>query len=517
VSIATSSGTVTITTTTATNAAVGDLITVAGVTPTGYNGTFVVTAVSNTSPFTVSYANATTGAQTVAGTVSLSSQASVTARSAGTVGQVIRGASGQVADILQVQNSSGTSLLKVDPNGATEVAQTTFGADGLSVSIKGAGSLKTLTTNTTDSTYITFTTSTAHGFLQGQKVEITGSSAAQNGIFKIETVPSPTTFSVLNAFWDGTTGGQARNYANVINFKTNATVDRSFSQGGEFLGTLLVRAGKGNDGSGVSVIGGSGVSGIQDWYSANGTQQASLSVGGTFSTRYLSIFNFDTSAGVASITNTGVAYLKSVLPDAGTTTTAPIVFSAGTNKTSPAVGSVEFNGNNLFVTGNTGSSGRQIMLGSQFGQISTNTSVASNAAWFGATTRPQLISGSNYHFRYFIPFSKVTAGTVTFQINNSASANFTMLAGEVRLYQGATAITMQSGIVAVAAATASSTASASLTAGGTYYAIVEGTVNPSANMRLQVNGIFSAGTATILNGANFTVTDLGATNIGNIA
>lgn len=45
---------------------VGQQITVAGVTPTGYNGTYTVTACTTT---TVSYANTTTGAQTVAGTV----------------------------------------------------------------------------------------------------------------------------------------------------------------------------------------------------------------------------------------------------------------------------------------------------------------------------------------------------------------------------------------------------------------------------------------------------------------
>ena len=46
---------------------VGNTITVSGVTPGGYNGTYVVTAVTST---TISYANATTAAQTVAGTIS---------------------------------------------------------------------------------------------------------------------------------------------------------------------------------------------------------------------------------------------------------------------------------------------------------------------------------------------------------------------------------------------------------------------------------------------------------------
>jgi hypothetical protein len=46
--------------------AVGNNITVAGVTPSGYNGTYVVTACTTSS---VSYASSTTGSQTVAGTV----------------------------------------------------------------------------------------------------------------------------------------------------------------------------------------------------------------------------------------------------------------------------------------------------------------------------------------------------------------------------------------------------------------------------------------------------------------
>jgi hypothetical protein len=45
---------------------VGSSITIAGVTPSGYNGTYTVTSSANGS---VSYANSTTGAQTVAGTI----------------------------------------------------------------------------------------------------------------------------------------------------------------------------------------------------------------------------------------------------------------------------------------------------------------------------------------------------------------------------------------------------------------------------------------------------------------
>jgi hypothetical protein len=112
--------TATITLTSAPNVAVGDLIYVTGFTPTGYNSTtpVVVTAVSNTSPFSVSYANTTTGAMTVAGTVSTPAQASITARSAGTIGQVVRGAASQFADLQQWQTAGGAVAASINFSGS---------------------------------------------------------------------------------------------------------------------------------------------------------------------------------------------------------------------------------------------------------------------------------------------------------------------------------------------------------------------------------------------------------------
>jgi hypothetical protein len=115
--------TATVTLTSAPNVAVGDLITVAGVTPTGYNATAVVTAVSNTSPYSVSYANTTTGAQTVAGTVSAPAQASITARSAGTTGLIVRAAASAANNIQEWQGSSGGVLSRIASDGLLYAAQ----------------------------------------------------------------------------------------------------------------------------------------------------------------------------------------------------------------------------------------------------------------------------------------------------------------------------------------------------------------------------------------------------------
>jgi hypothetical protein len=112
--------TATITTSSAHGFAVGDLITVTGVTPTGYNGTFLLTAVTST---TISYANATTGSQTVAGSVSAPAQTSVVARSAGTPAMVIRmGATGSGARPLLIQNSNAGQIAYVDVFGGIYAA-----------------------------------------------------------------------------------------------------------------------------------------------------------------------------------------------------------------------------------------------------------------------------------------------------------------------------------------------------------------------------------------------------------
>jgi hypothetical protein len=106
--------TATLTTTSNHNLAVGDRITVAGVTPTAYNGTFIVTAAATNS---VSYASTATGAQTVAGTVSVDAQASITSRSAATAGLIIRAVSGQSTDLQQWQNSAGGVMAKLIAGG----------------------------------------------------------------------------------------------------------------------------------------------------------------------------------------------------------------------------------------------------------------------------------------------------------------------------------------------------------------------------------------------------------------
>jgi len=110
--------TATITTTSAHNIAVGDFILVSGITPVGYNGTYLVTAVPTSTQ--ISYANTTTGSQTVAGSILMSAQASITARSNTSVGLTVK--AGANASAQTWQNSSGAQVARVDNTGNIVVA-----------------------------------------------------------------------------------------------------------------------------------------------------------------------------------------------------------------------------------------------------------------------------------------------------------------------------------------------------------------------------------------------------------
>jgi hypothetical protein len=111
----------TISTTNAHNLANGDRVTIAGMTPTGYNGTYIISGVST---FSFNIANATTGSQTVAGTVSVDSQTSVTSRSAATTPLILRGAASQSSNLFEVQRADAGVAFRVRNNG-------NFGSGGL--------------------------------------------------------------------------------------------------------------------------------------------------------------------------------------------------------------------------------------------------------------------------------------------------------------------------------------------------------------------------------------------------
>jgi len=238
---------------------------------------------------------------------------------------------------------------------------------------------------------------------------------------------------------------------------------------------------------------------IDSWWNGTSTQ---LRVGNGSTV----IASFD-PAGTLSVP-TG-----SILPMAGTTTEAPIDFAPGTNLTTPTQGAMEFDGNTLFITGDTtNGSKRQIVPAVQYYYLATGASaIAANTSFF-PTARPAMLSGHMYHFKYFLHFTKNTAGTVTFQLKNSAAANFTYINARATIIPSVgvlAAVGNMINVYAAGAATATFTASQSLTAAN-HLAIVEGYCVPAANTRLDIApSAYGAGTITTLVSSNYIITDLG--------
>ena len=174
---------------------VGQSITVTGVTPNGYNGTYTVTAVSTTQ---VQYANTTTGSQTVAGTVVANFGSStfipvITVNSKGLITAISNTA---ISTTINLAGSTGSGSVA---GGST---LTVTGGAGISTSVSGStitisstgaggytttatsGTTYTLTSSSTPAQYFTGSTAQvvklpdATGLTLGQEYILTNNSSA---------------------------------------------------------------------------------------------------------------------------------------------------------------------------------------------------------------------------------------------------------------------------------------------------------------------------------------------------
>jgi autotransporter-associated beta strand protein len=172
--------TVTVTLTTTTSAAglaVGDTVVISGVPVTGYDGTFVITALPTPTSFT--YTNIATGlTPSAGGTVTLNTVTITTSAAHGfAVGQTV------VIGGVAVAGYNGAFTI-------TAASSTTFAFTTAQTGLAASGG-GTATVNT-----VTITTTGAHGFAVGQTVVIGNAGVTgYDGTFVITSVPSPTTFT----------------------------------------------------------------------------------------------------------------------------------------------------------------------------------------------------------------------------------------------------------------------------------------------------------------------------------
>ena len=236
----------------------GQTITVAGVTPVGYNGTFAVTA---STPTTVSYANATTAAQTVAGTI-LATSSIITVTTSAAHGLLpsspveIAGFSGATSST-RVAASAGrgynTSATITGLN-FTSVTGPAITKGQVNITTDAVGNVSTIALTNTGTGYInatqltdcildvgsgspaltlstvaisnrasatttrTITTSVAHNIVANNWVTISGINANYDGTYQVVSAPTGTTFTYTAPTFTEGTVASAGTVVNICRF-----------------------------------------------------------------------------------------------------------------------------------------------------------------------------------------------------------------------------------------------------------------------------------------------------------
>jgi hypothetical protein len=209
----------------------------------------------------------------------------------------------------------------------------------------------------------------------------------------------------------------------------------------------------------------------------------------------------------------------------GTINVPAVLFGQSNTTTTPQAGALEFDGNHLFVTGNTtAGDGRQVMLASQTVKLTaTSTMDSTHFSVFGTAKRPYLIGGNTYHIKAYIPLSFYgsTAGSITFSFTNSTSVNWTSLYvnADMTARGGVTTSTNKVNIWASGTSTTASTSLSGIATGTTLLAVLDGYIIASSSTRMQLLGTVGGGasiSAIAQIGSNMIITDLGTTDYGNI-
>jgi hypothetical protein len=228
------------------------------------------------------------------------------------------------------------------------------------------------------------------------------------------------------------------------------------------------------------------------------------------------------ASGVTASSLTSLGTLSSLLnAGAGISTTTATFTSGktvitGTALATAAQGAFESDASNiLYTTGNTSTGGgRQVVNAAIFNVLGAGGTVASGGAFF-PSANPYLQANHYYRFRYFVRFTKNTAGTISLSFTNSGGGNMTIIANALLATAAGAGISNLT-ITANAAASTTTTASSSLVDTTSYVLDIRGSVMVATAGRLSLLITDSAGTITSVLGSNYDFVDMGTASTGNV-
>lgn len=225
--------------------------------------------------------------------------------------------------------------------------------------------------------------------------------------------------------------------------------------------------------------------------------------------------NYDGAGSVGiGIAPTGLDILEIA---AGTTAKAPLGFTSGALLNSPDVGSVEFDGNNWYMTPSTTEGRTTTVTNQQFILSAAGSAIGPTIAnFFGANSAASLLASTTYEIQCHCYFLKTTAGTATWSPTFSSAVTVAHSILDYTPVGGFTTANI-SGAMVTAEATQQTVTAMTYAATGTLTTAVyhiakfniRVTTNAACNFRLNLTQ--SAGTATPQAGSWYTVKKLNTT------
>ena len=247
------------------------------------------------------------------------------------------------------------------------------------------------------------------------------------------------------------------------------------------------------------------------------TLSASSTVSGTGFSTYLA--SPPAIGGTAAAAGTFTTVTGRLTPSAGTATagTAPLKFASGTNLTTAEAGAMEYDGENLYFSGEA--SQRGVVAASQFAILTSDYTTPLGTAnvlkqAFNSTTNGALtLTLGSYLFECFLNLSSLsaTSGTIAFGFGGTALGRFRYLA--VANKTVATATTAVSTFSNTAAATVITTATTTTTG----YASIRGSiVITTAGTIIPSIALSVAAANVVVTGSYFNLTPLGSSTVQTV-
>jgi len=404
---------ITITTAAAHGISVGQNVTIAGITPSGYNGNWIAQSGTTGSTLVVNIGS-NPGAITVAGTVAQSAQISSTPSSTNATGLVIKALASHAANLFEVQSSTGSVLARIASTGqflAPSIVGSAFQITSGGVFSNGSTSAPANT-----QAYFLTTAATNVGLVvRGAASQSADTFQIQNSsgtvLAKVDSGGVISTSSFYN--FTNSTNGIAVQGTYALRF--NGTLSNFGT--GTVTGTKVAITNDTAGNTGLRVQGAaSQTANLQEWQDSSGNVLLAITSSGGIGTSGLTAIRIDANRNVALNSNSGSYGNGQAVTFIGNATTAPTANPTGGGVLFVETGALKYRGTSGSAATIVNADGTMSGGGGSFtgGTLTSNLTLAA-----GTTSLSPLTFQSGTNLTTVTAGANEYDGTVFYQTSNT--------------------------------------------------------------------------------------------------